>query len=304
MKMRSKIFFTALIGLITFWGCDYIDEPYVYQGPNGCNQPTPTFTPRTSPVKKVLVEDMTGHRCGNCPRAAETIAVLRTTYPGQVIAIGLHSALSGTFTEIMSSDTTVNPELEFTYDFRTSVATEIDGLTFLSTSGALPNGFVNRKDYGGGSAVIGHTQWSSKVAAELSLPQQMDIQLYHYWTPSDSNLCTYYFVEALMNLNANYKICLFLIENDIENWQKDYNETPSEIENYIHEHVLRGSLNGTWGTQVNSNSVIADNEQFIDGFSMKIDTGAWDINNLYVVAFVYNAATYEVIQAEELKVIP
>lgn len=303
--MKNKIVFGLLIVLtVIFSGCDYIDEPYTVPGPNGCSVVQPTFVPRTTPVKKVLVEDITGHRCGNCPRAAETIETMKGTYGEQIVALGLHSSLSGSFTDLYSSDTLSNPTLKYTYDFRTNTATDIDQYFQVSNAG-LPNGMVNRKSFGG-STIVGYTTWSSHVATELALPQQMDIQIKNFWTPSDSSICSFYFVEALMDLNANYKICMFVMEDSIVNWQKDYLASPStDLPNYVHKHVLRGSLNGTWlGTTLNTNAVIADGEQFIEGYSIQIDPSQWDINHLYVVAFVYDAATYEVVQAEEVKVLP
>lgn len=303
--MKNKTVFTLLTGVLFMcFGCDYIEFPYTVPGPNGCTVATPTFTPRTSPVKKVLVEDVTGHRCGNCPRAAETIAQMITTYGNQIVPMGLHSSLSGSFTEVESSDTLVNPSLKYIYDFRTTVATDIDGYFGISTQG-LPNGMVNRKDFGAGP-VIGYTTWSSKVATVLATPQEMDIQIKNFWnTTGDSTLCSFYFVEALSNLTGNYKICMFLTEDSIVKWQKDYLGFPStDIELYLHEHVLRGSLNGSWGTAVNTSTSITDGDSFIDGYSMAINPTNWDINHLYVVAFVYNATTYEVVQAESQKVIP
>lgn len=302
--MKSKISFTVLIGLMfVFSGCDYIDHPYTVPGPNGCTVAIPTFVPRSSPVKKVLVEDVTGHRCGNCPRAAETIETIKGTYGEQVVAIGLHSALSGTFTDPESTDTLINPSLKYIYDFRTTVAQEIDATFGVSTIG-LPNGMVNRKDFGGGE-VVGYTTWSSHVSSLLATPQEMDIQIKSFYDTTTFSLCSFYFVEALTDLTGDYKICMFLTEDSIVKWQKDYMGSPStDISNYIHRHVLRASLNGTWGTPVNTGSAVASGAEYIDGFSITINPANWDVDHLYVVAFVYNAATYEVIQAEEMKVIP
>lgn len=302
--MKNKITAAILIGLIIiFYGCDYVEQPYTIPGPNGCTVATPVFTPRTSPVKKVLVEDVTGHKCGNCPRAAEAIAQLVVTYGDQVVALGLHSTLSLSFTSTNSTDTIINPSQKYTYDFTTTVATDVDQQFGVSTVG-LPNGMVNRKDFGGGP-VVGYSTWSSHVATELATPQQVDIQLKNFWNASDSSLCSFYFVEALTALSANYKICMFVMEDDMIHWQKDYIASPStDLEFFIHKHVLRGSLNGSWGTAVNTTATIADGDSFIDGYSIKVNPASWNINNLYVVAFVYNDATYEVIQAEEVKMIP
>ena len=41
--------------------------------------------------QKVLIEDFTGFRCGNCPSAAETADNLYKAYKGKIIVIGIHS---------------------------------------------------------------------------------------------------------------------------------------------------------------------------------------------------------------------
>jgi len=304
--MKSKIWLlTIVVFPLLFSGCDYIDAPYTIPGPNGCTVAQPTFVPRTNPVKKVLVEDVTGHRCGNCPRAAETIIQLATTYGNQVVPVALHSSLSGAFTEILSTDTNINPEQKYTYDFRTSLATDIDGTTtFGASSAGLPNGFVNRRDNGSGNRFVGYSTWSNRVAAELSTPQLVDIQLKNFWNPADNSICSFYYVKALADLPSNYKICLFLVENDIEGWQKDYSLADPDIEHYFHEHVLRASFNGVWGTALNSGSSLVNGGEYIDGFSVTIDPAKWNIDNLHVVAFVFDGTNREVLQAEDVKVTP
>ncbi len=301
--MRNKIFFGTIIGLmaIVFAGCDYINDPYTVPGPNGCTVTQPTFYPRPSgdKMKKVLIEDITGHRCGNCPRATEAIQTIEGTYHEQIVAVGLHSELSGDFTALYPLDTALNPSLKYVYDFRTQTAKEIDAEFGVSTIG-LPNGMVNRKEWSG-SAVVGYTTWSSRVASQLALPQVVDIQLENYWTPADSSICSFYYVEGMAELNSNYKISMFLVEDSLVRWQKDYAASPSDIELYTHRHVLRAAFNGTWGTPVNAGNPLTTGGEYIDGFSINIDPSIYNVNHLYVVAFVYDAVTMEVLQAEQKK---
>ncbi len=296
---------TGLVSMALFmFGCDYIDAPYTVPGPNGCTQATPTFTPRTSPVRKVLVEEFTGHRCGNCPRGAETIATLQGTYGQQVVAIAHHTFNLPQFTEPLANDTITNPELHYLYDFRTQESKVIDEDYGVNTMG-VPTGFVNRRDFGSG-VVMAYTSWPSRVATALSAPQQMDIQMVAYWTPADSNICVFYFVEVLENMTGNFKIALYLTEDSIIKWQKDYNVIPNDIEFYEHKHIMRKAINGVYGTSVTTNTSVMDGETFIEGYSTKIDPSKFNINHLHVVAFVYddNNLTKEVIQAEEIKLIP
>lgn len=301
--MKNRVFIAGLVSLsFLLFGCDFIDAPYTVPGPNGCTVAIPDFTPRTTPVRKVLVEEFTGHRCGNCPRGAETIANLEATYGEQVIGIAHHTFNLPQFTEPLPNDTSTNPELHYLYDFRTQESLEIDVKFGINTAG-VPTGFVNRRDFGTG-VVMAYTSWTSRVGTALAAAPQMDIQLKAYWTPADSSVCVFYFVEALENLTGNYKIVLYLTESNIIKWQKDYNVVPNDIEFYNHKHIMRKAINGVNGTSVTSNTSMADGDSFIDGYSTTIDPGNWDVNNLHIVGFVYNADTDEVIQAEQIDLIP
>ena len=125
--MKNRVLITGLVSLtLLLFGCDYVDAPYTVAGPNGCTVTQPDFTPRAAPVRKVLVEEFTGHRCGNCPRGAETITNLQNTNGEQVIGIAHHTYNLPQFTEPLANDTIANPELHYLYDFRTQESLDID----------------------------------------------------------------------------------------------------------------------------------------------------------------------------------
>lgn len=63
---------------------------------------------------KVLLEDYTGHTCGNCPRAAEKAEELKTLYKDSLIVIAVHA---GSF---------ANPTSSYPNDYRTNVGTDWD----------------------------------------------------------------------------------------------------------------------------------------------------------------------------------
>lgn len=288
-----------LVVLVTAGSCDYIDAPYIIQGPNGCTDPEPDFTPRTNPVRKVLVEDFTGHRCGNCPRAAETIHDIQAAHPGQVIAMGVHSAIPSEYTGTYPDNTTQNPDLKYTEDYTREVSTTLDQKFGVSTSG-LPTGMVNRKKVSG-SYASNYTTWESKVSTYLQTPPDMDIQIKNYYHSSDSSLCSYVYVQFLNQISGKYRVVLYLIENDHVNWQKDYQNTPQDIQGYTHNHLLREPITSIWGTVV-LDGTSEVNASYVNGYSIQIDAGKYDVNNCYVVGFVYDENTWEVIQAEEEKV--
>lgn len=291
--MKIQHFLFLFIALVFVQSCDYVDAPYIQVGANGCTVAEPTFTPRTNPVRKVLIEDFTGHRCGNCPRAAEKLADIYNNHPDQIVAVAIHSELSGYFTAPLPGTG------KYSYDFRTELGKAIDQKFGVSSAG-IPNGTVNRKKINN-SAVISFTQWENQVNQLLALPPDMDIQIKNFFDHTDSSLCSYVYVQALSNLTGSFKVVCYLIENDFINWQKDYNYPGEDIENYQHEHILRAPLSTTWGTLLADGSISAG-QTFVNGYSIKFNMERWNPDNCYVIAFVYNENTDEVIQAEQQKV--
>ena len=63
--MKKNILYGVIIGFLTIlYSCDVIEGDYMTSG-------TTNLGDTTSVVKKVLIEDFTGHRCPNCPSATQ-----------------------------------------------------------------------------------------------------------------------------------------------------------------------------------------------------------------------------------------
>ena len=101
MKLNIKYLFGAAI-LLLIQACDKIEAPYregavVVSGTNDSTvvigSDTIVFPSDTaSPRKKVLVEDYTGHLCGNCPYAGLLLNdTLRGIYGDKFITVSVHS---------------------------------------------------------------------------------------------------------------------------------------------------------------------------------------------------------------------
>ena len=72
------------------------------------------------------------------------------------------------------------------------------------------------------------------------------------------------------------------------------------IEDYVHRHVFRKTMNGTWGDEINE-APLAPEEEVKKSYSIKLDD-AYNANQCYVVAYVHNDATREVLQVIEKKI--
>jgi len=68
--------------------CDVIDQPF-----KGNVQDTTS----TQQQRNVLIEDFTGHRCKNCPKASKAIEALVDAYGSRIIGLAIHAG-PGNFT--------------------------------------------------------------------------------------------------------------------------------------------------------------------------------------------------------------
>jgi hypothetical protein len=68
--------------------CDVIDQPF-----KGNIQDTTS----TQQQRNVLIEDFTGHRCKNCPKASKAIEALVDAYGSRIIGLAIHAG-PGNFT--------------------------------------------------------------------------------------------------------------------------------------------------------------------------------------------------------------
>ncbi len=242
-------------------------------------------------VRKVLLEEYTGFRCPNCPQGADAAAEALNTFKDKLIVISIHAG---------SQFAKPSGKL-YTYDFRTAIGEALFPI-FIGDKGQ-PNGTINRKIFNGDYAVY-HTDWPSKIANELAGGKaDMSVAL----TPEYDTLTKILTVKTNVKYknagSSSHKIAVYLIEDSIVFYQKDIRYTPNDRPDYVHRHVLRGAVGeyAEFGKQISVNSIAAG-ASFDDQFTMSFNGKDWKPERCSVVAFVNDANTYEVLQAEEAKV--
>lgn len=272
--------FTALVFTVS---CDKINEPYLKDDVSVWNG------------RKIVIYDFTGHKCGSCPRAHETLAMLSEKYPNAIVPIGVHCT---GFAKVTNPDTNV----PFHYDFRTDIGDYLGGRD--DDYGyygdlALPMGLVNNLSIGKISA---QNQWATFAASFVASYPEYLIEIIPNYQAQDSTISVN--IATTVNIGNARKIALvvFLLEDNIVEWQRDYNANPEDIENYVHQHVLRAGFNSAFGEIIknnHNNAAIGDNYRKNYQIHSKSD---WKPENLSVVAFVYDCESMEILQAETVKI--
>ncbi len=281
--MKNKILIQitlGLIGIFLYNACDYISPPYTQGTHSG---------PDTSIVmRKILIEDYTGHTCPNCPRAAEMLDTLISIYGSQIVPIALHVS--------DYARPEIHPDSSYNKDYRTVTGTDWDNEFQVSLVG-LPHGLVSRLDHGTSSFIKSYSEWSTASASIASLAADVKLTIQNSYNTSTRVITSTVNSEFVNSLTGTYMLTIVLTEDSIIDWQKDgITSPPTNLQFFVHKHMLRGSLNGSWGDTVATGD-IAKGALWTRPYTYTLPTNFND-THCKIVAFIYNSATYEVIQAE------
>lgn len=275
------------------WGCDIVQAPYVDLNSLPADERCvtaaeiiPAFPAGATFEKRVLVEKMTGHKCGNCPRATKELDSYVETYGDRLVVVKIHAGPLASFTPTAS---------KYFSDYTTEVGDEI--FQDLNTTDAVPFGLIDRV-FQGTNALA----WADQIASRLDEPATAGLRIFNCFEADSLSINTVIDVKYLVNASNRERLVVQLIEDNVEDWQKDYtapNGTP-DIEAYLHQDVLRASINGTWGQPVSTEEITAD-QVFRQTYSFDLDP-AFDPAQCKIVAYLFDFATKTVRQVAEQSV--
>jgi hypothetical protein len=300
--MRLLFYISCFIGFAAISSCDYVTMPYPKSHGGG---------PVTSGnVRKVLLEDYTAAQCINCPRASLTADQLRANNPGKVITIGVHAS------------SLESPVGAYGYDFRTIPGNLFDAFFVNADISGLPNGMINRIGYPTTTQLISYPNWQSTVATDLALPPSVLLTISNTYNTGTRTVGLSIKTKFLNAMASTYHLTVLLTEDSIVQPQKDIDSTQFTqncVLHWMHRHVLRDAITTSgWGDQL---AFMSPHTAFMAGDSVtntynyvipanfasftptsSIPTLPCNDKHCSVVAFLYDDATKEVLQVEEVKV--
>lgn len=254
--------------------CDIIEEPYKKEtgGGNGGGE-TPDKV-----VKHVLLEDYTGVKCVNCPAAGEIALDLQKRYDHKVIVLGVHA---GAMAMVPA------------FDLRTLEGEEWWKFFNFQQN---PVGTINRKMVNGGYA-YDSPLWEDAVAETLQEEATVDMNAEINFNEANRELKVEVASEFLAEMSGTYALTVCIMEDSIVGLQT----TPGgNLKDYVHRHVFRGTMNGAWGEELNQTAV-APEEEFKKSYTATLNE-AYNADQCYIIAYVSNAETKEVLQVIEKKI--
>ena len=272
--LKGIVLFNLFTLLSFFVACDHIDESerlIKVAEENNATTPLTSNEEVSGTAKNVLIEDFTGQRCSNCPNGTKIIEQLQETYGNdRVIAVGLYSGPFG--------KTAAGALLPLTTE---TGCTYYDNWQVESQPGAR----IGRS----GNVLYKTQDWVKAVQTQLGYLSEIEMA-----------------AEATVNgdaIDITVKEKAFgPVDGKLQVWLLEDGITAAQImpdgsanRNYVHNHVFRTAVNGTWGDDF---SIAADEEK-TQTFSQPIDA-TWNTANLSVVAFVYNDDGVEQVVKEKV----
>jgi len=230
----------------------------------------------------ILLEEITGKGCTNCPKGSREIENLLTQFPDNLVPVSIHSGFFA------------NPEFFplGTYDFRTTEGEFLYG--YLGPNEGYPAGVVNRTPRNN-HMQIGLQQWASAITNDIQIPPAIEIAITKEYNAGTRQLTVTVDGIGKENVTADLRISVMLTESGIIDAQDDQ-EAGGIVDNYVHNHVLRDMLTPAAGEPFAT--AITVGETFSKDYVITL-SDQWVPENMDIVAFIsaVNGNNFPVLQA-------
>ncbi len=185
----------------------------------------------------VLLEDLTGVRCPNCPKGAAAIESILAKYKDKVVAVGIHG------------DFLTKPLPESKFDFRNPKAIALEEL--LKPFLGKPSAQINRRMFPDElfTCVDAIELWDGYIGKELQRDQEMEIILNKNYNASTRQLDITVTAASLIAEDVATKISVYLTESKIIDPQESAGKI---LPSFQHNHVLRDMLTAANGDLLSS----------------------------------------------------
>lgn len=253
----------------------------------------------TPQQKKVLIEELTGASCTNCPAGTKQLREFDSLNPGRIVITALHS---GFLTE---------PPAGALYDFRNPDADALK-LFFNEGDPGKPSATFDRIPATSGTSAGKYfilrgqtgTDWTTTLPALLAKTTPVNIHLESAYNGTTGNVEVKIKLAFTADVTDQLAVSLFVLENGRVDIQED--KDLGEIEDYHFSHIFRKLITPTSG------------ELILDSLSTKVKgrvlektlvfqpstsgINGWNLDSCMIVGAVHRTGTSkEVLHVEEVK---
>ena len=289
ITLKKSVNVLGLFALVRlFISCDEVDPiiPLSINYDAETYGPAPEFSNATPDliIQRVLVEDFTGHTCGNCPEAAIIAEDIYDNNPEKISVIAVHA---GSYAEVHDDHYTVDWTCEAGNVLWGQIAGPFN-----------PIGRINRApDVSVGTF---HTTWSDQVDPMLDDNPYAVVQMEVNYHADAGDLNIHVFSEFINSYDGEVKMSVLIVESHLIGDQKDYSQDPELVEDYEFNHLLRDAVNGAVGVTIANSPSAGETVQ--NDYTYEFNP-EWVPENCDVVAVVTDASSGQVINVQHAHVV-
>jgi len=235
-------------------------------------------------TRTVLLEEFTGQLCTNCPQAAALAAVIKANLGEQFVVVSMHAGHYAKPMELYSE-----------------LAQEYHDYFYTESQKAYPSGMISRTKNASSYIYGNYSNWESDVIKRLEKDfledREFSLDVAVEYEQASNTIKVNSTIETVDSLSG-VKLQLWITESGIEAYQSG--ASIPDPTKYVHNHVLRDAVNGTWGEVI---PFIEAEDIYETESTYSLGGKTWNPNNMEVVAFVYDENTKEVLYVIEKKLI-
>lgn len=224
-------------------------------------------------LKNVLIEDISGVACNNCPKAAEIAHEIQAkNSQGRVVVMTLHSTKYAAFTA---------PFADSKDTFNTIEATEIVSNLIGEPTG-LPAGAIDRKLFDGKTSKINqqYESWESQVDLQLTIGAKAKLEL-EVIKQQDRKVIANIKTTFVEEDQTPVYLSIFIIESKIKSKQKMPDNTYDK--DFEHNSILRKGVTNYAGLLLAQSVEVG--RVFEKGLEFEIPA-KYNIDNCAIVALI------------------
>jgi hypothetical protein len=286
---KTSIFLLAFA--LSFTACDRLENP-VTVAKNKYREDlygaAPGFSVATAAERNVLFEEFTGHLCGFCPPSTYLALQLDSALGERMVTVGIHA---GSLAEVGGTL------------FQTDYNTTAGNLYWSQLNGGFnPTARIDRLQG------LSHFEyldpanpgsWQDIVTSEMNVATPVSMQANCQYLSADNVFNIHMNSQFIDAYAGKVNLVVLLIESDLVSAQEDYSQTPAEIEDYVHMHVLRANVSEPMGNQIASNP--AAGFSATTSFTIPLKS-IWTPTNMTVIGYLVDADTHAVLNAIEYEI--
>jgi hypothetical protein len=241
--------------------------------------------------KYVMLFDITGVRCNNCPEAAVKAKQIYDSRSGKVQLLSVYYTIPGGLISMpWKGQDTLNCD----------AANEMINATGVSVN-SMPNGMIDQAQFGT-ARLLGINEWDARVNERLALTTPVNIQVSSMYNATlNEAVISVKVVYTQDKSGESHRLTIGLSEDDILGKQSDKDTTGGIRYGYTHNHVLRAAVTAASGDLFKS--PLQAGRVFEKQYRVKLRSH-WNAQKMHVFAFVQNDADKTILNCRDAELAP